>query len=99
MSLNVLNTDDYASLWDDEFDAYYGYEVTSCPNHEDSEACDNDDCEDMEWCFRFTKGETEIIFTKTEIEEAVPDVEGRMPSSYLMAGIGMLFNDGFLLIR
>ena len=97
MSIHVSNNDDYASVWSDEFDAYYGYEVTRCPkHHEDREACDEADCDEMEWCFKFTKGDTELVLTTSEIEERVPDVEGRMPSSYVMAGIAILIEDGYL---
>ena len=100
MSINVSQNDDYAGIWTDEYEAYYGYEVTKCPIHGmDSEACDEADCDEGEWCFRFVKGEKEIIYTTSELEESVPDCEKASPSSYLMAGLGMLIDDGHLDLR
>lgn len=98
--MRTSSNDDYASVWNDSFDAYYGYEVVKCSKHgDDLETCGESDCDKVEWCFRFKHGDTSITLTRSELEEADPYVKGEEPIRYLLVGIGIMISDGFLTLQ
>lgn len=95
--MNIAINDDYASIWDDNFTLYYGYEETFCPEHlKDINACYDADCDKSEWCFVLEdkKKGVKIVKTKSELESYSEDLEGSEPVKYLLAGIAMMFSEG-----
>jgi hypothetical protein len=97
--MNIAINDDYASIWNDKINLYYGYEETFCPVHlKDSEACNDADCDKGEWCFVLEdkNKSVKIIKTKSELESFNSDLEGSSPVRYLLSGIGLMLSEGML---
>jgi hypothetical protein len=95
--MNIVITDDYVSIWNDNFKLYYGYEETFCPEHlKDSETCNETDCDKSEWCFVLEDKEqhVKIVKTKSDLESFNQELEGSEPVKYLLTGIALLFSDG-----
>ena len=97
--MNIVVNDDYASIWNANFNLYYGYEETFCPVHlKDYEACNDADCDKGEGCFVMedVKQSVKIVKTKSELEALNQDLEGSGPVKYLLVGIGLMLSEGML---
>jgi len=96
--------EDYATIYtsDDNYNdilsAYYGYEVSFCPDHETEDECYDrpDECEKREWCFQYKEKGIKLIYTKSDLEEFCPYIKDRDPSQYLLAGILRMMDKGIL---
>jgi len=59
--IKVYGSDDYVGCSAGAYRFYYGYEITKCPKHKNTDICGEKDCEQEEWCFTVDKDEKEII--------------------------------------
>lgn len=95
MQYKIGCSDDYASMWNDLIDFYYGYEYGIKKGK-----LKNGSFNDGKWAFVFKVSNQVVEFYSTkELEKFCPDIKGRMPERYLLAGIGKLISDGKLSIN
>lgn len=94
---DVYTNDDYCVLENDNFIFYYGYEYLVDKKGELFDSVDIDDDDDAQWAFvvkDIERGEIIGYYSTSYLEGCCGRIKGRMPHSYLMAGINEFINDG-----
>ncbi len=88
--------DDYAGMSIGKLDFYYGYEVTKCLKRpkKTEEWCDENDCENREWCFVVSSGDKRLwIVSESELKKKNPNDDLYDPLRSLVAGIENYFKE------
>jgi putative hemolysin len=90
----VYASDDYAGLETGDLSFYYGYEETHCNDHGgDMVACEDNDCDEAEWCFTVRGDGGNILMKKTSSElDPTREYEYDM-NKMLILGMGEFINE------
>lgn len=92
--MNAYTNDDYAGLDMGDIKFYYGYEETHCNTHgADSGACEEDGCDEQEWCF-VARGKGGKILLKATRSELDPTGEHEYNmTNMLLLGMGRFIKE------
>ena len=88
--MRIYEASDYAGVEGDGLRLYYGYEETKCPveSHKNKDDCDENDCEEREWCFVAEKNDVEVArYTHSELDEFANTDNDDSMWQYLLKGI------------